>query len=205
MNCDDWNFRTASFSCRAALSDGLRAIYLKPDFTKVCHPPTSFSLCHSLPFFPLPLLPPTLPPSLPPFLPPSLPSSLPPSLPSLPPPSLLSLFLYLYLPLYITTSCRVMCATHKHSMLVKRLHVHKRHMRITCYDFQTRGRESHSGELVTASERNTSLVIRITCELIFVFFLNLVPSLNDEKKNRSKNTIIHCGTQWSCDCHVVVT
>ena len=67
-------------------------------------------------------------------------------------------------------------------MLVKRPHMHERHMRITCYDFLTQGRESYSGELVTAFEWNTSLVICVTCELMFVFFLYLVPSLNDEKR-----------------------
>ena len=112
----------------------------------------------------LPLLPLTLPPSFPPSL--------------LPPSS----FSHLYFPLLFTTSCRVMCATSKHSMLVKKPHVHERHMRITYYDFLTRGRESYFGELVTASEWNTSLVICVTCELMFAFFLNLVPSLNDEKR-----------------------
>ena len=86
MNCDDWNFRTVSFSCRAALSDGLRAIYLKPDFAKVCHP--HFLLPLSFPSFPSPSSSPT---SNPPFFHPSLPPSslLPPSF--LPPPSSLSL------------------------------------------------------------------------------------------------------------------
>ena len=57
-----------------------------------------------------------------------------------------------------------------------------RHTRVTCYDFLTQERESYCGELVNASEWNTSLVARVTCEFVFVFFPNLVPSLNDEKR-----------------------
>ena len=99
------------------------------------------------------------------------------SLPPLPPPSSLllslSLFLHLYFPLLFATSCRVMCATSKHSMLVKKPHVHEKHMRITCYDFLTRGRESYSGELVTAFEWNTSLVICVTYELVMCHMCHL--------------------------------
>ena len=57
-----------------------------------------------------------------------------------------------------------------------------RHTRVTWYDFLTQERESYSGKLVKASEWNTNLVVRVTCEFVFVFFLNLVPSLNDEKR-----------------------
>ena len=67
-------------------------------------------------------------------------------------------------------------------MLVKKPHMPVRHTRVTYYNFLTQGRESYSGELVNASEWNTSLVIHVTCEFMFVFFLNLVPSLNDEKR-----------------------
>ena len=81
--------------------------------------------------------------------------------------------------------------------------MHERCMRITCYDFLTRGRESYSGELVTASEWNTSLVIGVTCDLMFAFFLYLVPSLNDEKRIEVRIPL-YIGTQWSCDSHVTV-
>ena len=127
----------------------------------------------SFPFYLLPLflLSSSFPPSLLPSLPPSLPSSF------LPLPRSL-------LPLFFTSSwyCRVMYATSKHSTFVKRPHMPMRHTRVTCYDFLTQGRESYSGELVNASEWNTGLVVRVTCEFVFVFFLNLVPSLNDEKR-----------------------
>ena len=39
---------------------------------------------------------------------------------------------------------------------------------------------------------------------MFVFFLNLVPSLNDEKRIEVRIPL-YIGTQWSCDCHVTVT
>ena len=67
-------FQTTSFSCRAALTDGLRAIYLKPDFAKVCYshfllhlsfPSVSYFLL-SFSFF-LSYLKPSLLPSLPPW------------------------------------------------------------------------------------------------------------------------------------------
>ena len=77
-----------------------------------------------------------------------------------------------------------------------------RHTRVTCYDFLTQERESYCGELVTASEWNTSLVVHVTCEFVFVFFLNLVPSLNDEK--RIEVSIPLCITVYSSHVTVVV-
>ena len=161
MKCDEWNFKTVSFSaCRFALSDDLRAIYLKPDFAKVCPPPSPSPLLPSLSF----LLSSTL------FflLSPSFPSLLHFLLSSFPLPLSSSISTSSLPPSW---HCRSMCATFKHSVLVKRSHVLVRHTRVTCYDFLTQEKESYSGELVTSSEWNTSLVVRVICE----FCVSLLP------------------------------
>ena len=157
-----------------------------------------------LPHFPSLFFLPSLSPTLPQSLHLLSPCSSPP--PSLPPSS--SLFLQLCFPLLFTTSwcCIVMFAISKHSMLVKRLHMPVRLTRVTCYDFLTQGRESYYGELVTASEWNISLVIHVTCEFAFFFFLNLVLSLKEEKRIE----VSHCYALWytvvmwlSHGCHTI--